>query len=253
MYYEMSFITVTGASSGIGRATALKFAKKGFNLVIIARNQSALSLLKKQILEIDSSLDIIVYSLDLSNKNSLDKLITELDKLDIDILINNAGFGITGNILDNDSHKVEQMIDLNVESLVVLSMWFAKKYKQFKNKQLLNVSSTAGYDINMRAVLYAATKNFVATFTEGLALELRHNKLPLQAKVIAPYATETNFAKNSLGTDTFSYKDNYNKFHTPDQMADCIVTLLESNKVVGKINSQTLNLELSDVLLNWSE
>lgn len=143
------------------------------------------------------------------------------------------------------------MISLDVSSLVTLSLWFANKYKKIKGKQLLNVSSTAGYEINTRAVLYSASKNFVASFTEGLAIELKNNHYPLQVKILAPYATETNFANTSLGIENFSYKQNYPNYHTAQEMSEFIVYLLESNKIVGRVNSKNMQFELTDTLLTW--
>lgn len=206
----MSYTVRTGASSGIGYATAINFAEKGRDLIVIARNREKLIALKNEIKMLNSYVSVKIFSFDLSDNQLLhEKIFPTLDQFDIDILINNAGFGIAGNILSSKIHTVEEMIDLNIKPLISLSIWFVEKYKEEQNKQLLNILSTAGYTINTRAVLYAASKNFVATFTEGLAIELKRNDYPLQVKVLAPYATETNFAKISLGLNEFSYEENY--------------------------------------------
>ncbi|WP_311406883.1 SDR family NAD(P)-dependent oxidoreductase [Liquorilactobacillus uvarum] len=247
----MGFTVITGASSGIGYATAKEFAKKDHNLILVARNQEKLIELKKQLLKEKPELKVIIKSIDLSNINLVHEFIKFLESKDLDLLINNAGFGDAGEMLNSDISKIEKMLDLDVKTLVTLSLWFAKKYSDQLDKQIINVSSTAGYDINTRAVLYSASKNFVAAFTEGLALELKRAKFPLQAKVIAPYATSTNFANVSLDTRNFSYEKNYGKYHTPEQMASFIVQLYNSTSVVGKINAETMELELSDTLLNW--
>lgn len=250
----MSYTVITGASSGIGYATAINFAEKGRDLIVIARNKEKLIALKNEMKMINSYISVKIFSFDLSDNQLLhEKVIPTLDQFDIDILINNAGFGIAGNILSSRISTVEEMVDLNIKTLVSLSIWFVEKYKERQNKQLLNISSTAGYTINTRAVLYAASKNFVATFTEGLAIELKRNDYPLQVKVLAPYATETNFAKISLGLNEFSYEENYKRYHTPIQMAEFICVLLQSKQVVGKVNPKTMDLELSGPLLEWSE
>lgn len=247
----MNYSVITGASSGIGYATAWKLAQKRHNLILIARNNEKLMELRNNILEKDPSLDIKVFASDLSDSQEVQHLIQELERYPLDYFINNAGFGIAGDILNTDPEKIVQMIDLDVTNLVKLSIWFAQKYSEDKEKQLLNVSSTAGYELNTRAVLYAASKQFVAAFTEGLALELKKKGLPLQVKVIAPYATETNFAKTSLGSETFSYKERYEHYHTPEQMATFIFELLQSDGVVGKVNPETMNLEISGPKLEW--
>ncbi|MFC0232499.1 SDR family NAD(P)-dependent oxidoreductase [Vagococcus entomophilus] len=247
----MNYSVITGASSGIGYATAWKLAQKKHNLILIARNDEKLTALKNNILEKDPSLDIKVFASDLSDSQEVQQLIQELDRYPLDYFINNAGFGIAGDILSTDPGKIVKMIDLDVTNLVKLSVWFAQKYQADSEKQLLNVSSTAGYELNTRAVLYAASKQFVAAFTEGLALELKKKGLPLQVKVIAPYATETNFAKTSLGSETFSYKESYEHYHTPEQMATFIFELLQSDGVVGKINPETMKLEISGPKLDW--
>jgi uncharacterized protein len=247
----MTYTIITGASSGIGRATAFTLAEHNRNLILVSRDLKRLNTLKEDILAVHNSISIQVFSVDLSVSEEVHRLIKILDNYEIDILINNAGFGIAGPILDSDPISVENMISLDVSSLVTLSLWFAKKYKAVKGKQLLNVSSTAGYEINTRAVLYSASKNFVASFTEGLAIELRNNDYPLQAKVLAPYATETNFAKTSLGIENFSYQENYQNYHTAQQMSEFIVQLLESNQIVGRVNAQNMQFELTDTLLTW--
>lgn len=250
----MKYTVITGASSGIGYATALNFARQGKNLILIARSEDKLDFLKNEIQQINKNVDIKNFTFDLSDSRLLhEKVIPILERFEIDTLINNAGFGIAGNILNSELDAIEKMIELDVKTLVSLSIWFVEKYKNKENKKLLNISSTAGYNINTRAVLYAASKNFVATFTEGLSKELKKGNFPLQAKILAPYATETNFAKTSLGINDFSYKDNYQRYHTPEQMAEFIYTLLQSNQTVGKINATTMELELSGPLLDWSE
>lgn len=247
----MIYTIITGASSGIGRATAFTLADQNKNLILVSRDLKRLNILKEDILAVHHHIEIQVFSIDLSAKEEVHRLIEILDNYDIDILINNAGFGIAGPILESDTTNVENMISLDVSSLVTLSLWFAKKYKTIEGKQLLNVSSTAGYEINTRAVLYSASKNFVASFTEGLAIELKNNHYPLQAKVLAPYATETNFAKTSLDIESFSYQQNYQNYHTAQQMSEFIVQLLESNQIVGRVNAKNMKFELTDTLLTW--
>ncbi|OUM47874.1 oxidoreductase [Bacillus pseudomycoides] len=138
------------------------------------------------------------------------------------------------------------MLHLNIEALTVLSSLYVRDYADVEGTQIINVSSGGGYLIVADAVTYCATKFYVSAFTEGLAQELKGKGAAMQAKVLAPAATETEFAKRSYDVDNFEYNGVVPKFHTAEQMAGFLLDLYDSGKMVGIVNGETYDFELRD-------
>lgn len=145
------------------------------------------------------------------------------------------------------------MLNLNINTLTILSTLFARDYADTEGAQLINVSSRGGYTIVEEAVTYCATKFYVSAFTEGLSRELKLNGSHMQAKVLAPAATETEFAKRAKDLDRFDYSESVAKFHTAKEMAGFLLDLYDSEKAVGIVNSETYEFELSDPLYPFAE
>ena len=142
---KTKYTVITGASSGIGRAVALKFAKRNKNLILIARRKNLLEDLKSEILEKNPDLDIIVIDFDLTDVGKIPKLYSKLNNYHIETLINNAGFGVYSDVKDESLDKITDMIRLNVEALTLLSSMYIQDYYNEKGSQLINVSSAGGY------------------------------------------------------------------------------------------------------------
>lgn len=238
---ETNYTLITGASSGIGYSLALKFAECGKNLIIVARTEDKLLKLKEEVYGINPKLDVRVIAIDLSLVSNAYKLFDQVEKYNIVTLINNAGFGYFSTIAGQSLSKVEQMISLNVTSLVILSTLYVNKYQNVEGTQLINVSSTGGYSIVNQAIAYCSTKFFVSAFTEGLNQELKIEGKPLQVKVLAPNATSTDFARVAKGVDKFEYSGNY---HTAEEMAGFVLELYESSNCIGRVNLDTFEFEL---------
>ncbi len=231
----MSYTLITGASSGIGKAMAYKFAAEEHNLIITARRLEALKEIKKDI-EAKDEVKVEVIDCDLSVEENAYKLYEKVKGFELNALINNAGYGNFNFLWDVDLPHMTKMIDLNVKSLSILSTLFTKDYKD-KEAQLINVSSIGGYYSMATAATYVATKFYVAAYTESLAQELKANNLPMKAKVLAPGPVETEFvdvanqtAANKIDPSTFG------TFHTAEQMADFTYQLYKSDDVVGIVN-----------------
>ncbi|MDD3223961.1 MAG: SDR family NAD(P)-dependent oxidoreductase [Clostridium sp.] len=248
----LKYTVITGASSGIGYETAKAFAKRNKNLIIIARSKDNLEKLKAEILHYNPSLDIIVKNVDLSIASNVHKLYEELRQYNIETLINNAGFGNYSNVAEQNLNKIETMIRLNVEALVILSSLFVHDYQNVEGSQLINISSAGGYIIVPTAVTYCATKFFVNAFTEGLAMELKASNAKMQAKVLAPAATKTNFGNIANNIKNYDYDKSFGTYHTSKQMAEFLMKLYDSKKVVGSINRESFKLELSSPLFNYA-
>lgn len=246
------YTVITGASSGIGYETAKAFAKRGKNLVIVARSKKNLEKLKEEILNENPSLDVIIKCVDLSIISNVHELYEELRPYHIATLVNNAGFGNYSSVADQNLEKIETMLRLNIEALVVLSSLFVRDYKDVQGSQLINISSNGGYIIVPNAVTYCASKFFVSTFTEGLARELKDCNAKLQAKVLAPAATKTNFGNMANNVEGYDYDKSFGTYHTSKQMADFLLKLYDSNDVVGIVNRESFEFELSSPLFNYS-
>jgi short-subunit dehydrogenase len=230
----MKYTVITGASSGIGYETALAFAARGKNLIIVARRLERLEELKSAIQKNNPDLDVVIHTSDLSVTDQAYTLYNSLKKYQIKTWINNAGIGEASSVTDQNLDKVETMLHLNIESLTILSTLFVRDYSQVEGAQLINVSSTIGYAIAMSSITYSASKYFVSAFTEGLAKELEQKG----AKVLAPAVTKTEFMKHAMDGKEFDYKANLPMHHTAKQMADFMLELYDSNKVVGIVGEK---------------
>ncbi len=118
---------------------------------------------------------------------------SKISNYHIESLINNAGFGLYWHVKDQSLTTIEDMINLNIGALTLLSTLYVQDYHDIENSQLINISSAGGYTIVPLATIYCATKFYVNAFTEGLAMELKENNSKLKVKVLAPAVTKTNF------------------------------------------------------------
>lgn len=246
----MSYTVITGASSGIGYEAALAFAARGKNLILAARRLDKLQELKKKIHDQYPDIKVVIQSVDLTNIEQVYSFYESLSDYELDTFINNAGFGHFGSIGEQDLSKIRDMLHLNIEALTILSTLFVRDYEQVEGAQLINISSRAGYTVVGNAVTYSATKFYVSAFTEGLALELKEKGAKLQAKILAPSATESEFAKRSLDVDEFEYEGNFKKYHTSKEMAACLLELYDSEKTVGIVDGKTFEFELKDPIFS---
>ncbi len=188
----MKATLITGASSGIGEGFARRLASAGHNLVLVARSEKALhSLCDELMLRHQIMAHYVV--LDLAEPNADLTLIDETERhdLEIDWLINNAGFGSTGDFVNLDIDHELQMIELNVASLVAVTHGYLKRMRERKSGTIINVSSAAGFQPIPFMATYAATKAFVSSFSEAIAEENR--PFGIQVLALCPGSTKTNF------------------------------------------------------------
>lgn len=242
----MKYTVITGASSGIGYESALAFAARGKNLIIAARRTEELEQLKTEITQTNPDLDVIIRTTDLSVTENVYMFYEGLKDFQLETWINNAGFGNFASVGEQNLNKIETMLHLNIEALTILSSLFVRDYSSVEGTQLINVSSGGGYTIVADAITYCATKFYVSAFTEGLAHELKAYGAKMRAKVLAPAATETEFAKRSLDVDQFDYNGVIPKFHTAKEMAGFMLELYDSEKVVGIVDGLTYEYKLRD-------
>ncbi|WP_338554306.1 SDR family NAD(P)-dependent oxidoreductase [Paenibacillus sp. KS-LC4] len=232
----MKYTVITGASSGIGYETALAFAARGKNVILVARRLEKLEELKSTIQGLNPSVDVIVRTSDLSDTEQAYTLYNHLKEHQIETWINNAGLGESAFVADHHLGKVQTMLRLNIEALTILSTLYVRDYADVEGAQLINVSSALGYVIAVGSVAYSASKYYVSAFTEGLAKELELKGAKLKAKVLAPAITETEFLNKSLDTEAFDFKANMSNYHTAKEMAGFMVNLYDNDEVVGMVD-----------------
>jgi short-subunit dehydrogenase len=194
----MNIALITGASSGIGEVFARKLAARGRNVLLVARSEDKLITLCNE-LGRSNSIRAQYVALDLSEPESPARLFEEAEKrgLQVDMLINNAGFGSMGEFSKLDLARELNMIDLNIKSLVELTQRFLQPMIERKQGAIINVASTAAFQPVPFMATYAATKAFVLSFSEALWEENR----PYGIKVLAlcPGVTDTNFFEAARG------------------------------------------------------
>ncbi|NVM02975.1 MAG: SDR family oxidoreductase [Candidatus Helarchaeota archaeon] len=187
---------ITGASSGIGYEFVKLFAKDGANLIITARSEERLLNIKREI-ENKHKVSVLVLAKDLSRSEAPEEICNQLgDKgIPVDILVNNAGVGYLGNFSDTDLEKHLKIIQLNILSLVHLTGLLLPSMIENGYGKILNVSSMGGFcGIPLHSV-YSATKAFVLTFTESIAIELEGTGVTVTC--LCPGPTKTNFFKSA--------------------------------------------------------
>lgn len=191
---------ITGASSGIGLDMARYLATKKCELILVARNKERLEEIQEAL---PTKVTIIVA--DLSNEQRVKELYALVKKENIDILINNAGFGDFGYLTDTDLNKDLELINTNIKAVHILTKSFVKEFER-KNTDtyILNVSSSAAFQPGPLMSTYYATKSYVYQLTEALYYEEKKKKTKVHVSVLCPGPVATNF--NNVAGVNFSVK-----------------------------------------------
>ena len=183
-------VLITGASSGIGKDMAKVMAKKADELVLVARNIEKLEEIKKE-LEKDAKIEII--SKDLSIEENCREIHNQVQN--VDILINNAGFGDCGNFTKTSLEKDMNMIKTNIIAYHILTKLYLTDMKEKNQGKILNVASIAGFMPGPLMATYYATKNYVVKLSEGIREELKKEHSKIQISILCPGPVATNFNK----------------------------------------------------------
>ena len=192
----MNTTLITGASSGIGAAFARKLSARGRNVFLVARSEDKLIALCNELGRL-TSIRAQYLALDLRDAQARAQLFEETRKreLEIDMLINNAGFGSMNDFAKLDLEHELKMIELNITAVVELTHRFLGPMRERKRGTIINVASTAGFQPVPYMATYAATKAFVLSFSEALWDENRMHGIHVMA--LCPGVTETNFFEAS--------------------------------------------------------
>jgi hypothetical protein len=188
----MKTTLITGASSGIGEEFARRYAARGENVLLVARSEDKLRALCAE-LATQHKADAQFVALDLSRAEAAQQLFDETARrgLEVETLVNNAGFGGVGDFTSQGRERQLNMIDLNVRSLVELTHLFLPAMRERGRGAVINVASVAAFQGVPYFAVYAATKAFVLSFSEAIAEENRDTGARVLA--LCPGATETNF------------------------------------------------------------
>ena len=183
---------ITGASSGIGREFARQLANRARTIVLVARRSERLADLRDELLNRNPNLDVHVRVVDLADKAQIELLIESLthDKIDVDLLINNAGLGDSGAFATSDPIRNEQIALVNVVALTSLTRHLLPQMIAKRRGAILNVSSSAGFLPIPGNAVYAATKAYVTSFSEALRAELWRAGVSVCAVCPGPVHTE---------------------------------------------------------------
>ncbi|MDI9882628.1 SDR family NAD(P)-dependent oxidoreductase [Flectobacillus longus] len=194
----MRKVLITGASGGIGLGVAKLLAAKKYQITLVARREEALNKAKNSLAGIGHTIHVC----DLTKPEDVQKLVTHIEGHSYDILINNAGVGMYGQFIQMPLDEQLSSMQLNMNTLVVLSYAFLKKAKS--GDALVNVASMLGHSSFPGASVYAATKSFVANFSESLWFEFKKKNIFILG--FNPGATRTDFHSNA-GGETSSYPE----------------------------------------------
>lgn len=187
-------VFISGASSGIGEATAKRFAKEGAILLLCARNIEKLKSLKDE-LEKEYDTKVYIYQLDVRDKKAVDEVFKNIPKelRNIDILVNNAGLAKgLDKVQEGDLEDFEIMIDTNIKGLLYLTRKIVPTMVENQRGQVINMGSIAGIHAYPGGAIYCATKAAVKFISDGLRMDIVHT--PIRVTNIQPGMVETNFS-----------------------------------------------------------
>ncbi len=185
------YAVITGASSGIGLEFARQLAEKGYALILTARKEDKL---KKVAETMDAEYEILIA--DLEQEEECYRFFEQIKERDIEVFINNAGFGDCGYFTETDLSKELAMIQVNVKAMHILMKLMLQKMKRQGYGYLLNVASSAGLmHAGPYMATYYATKSYVASMTQAVAVELRQAKSPVYVGCLCPGPVNTGFNK----------------------------------------------------------
>jgi short-subunit dehydrogenase len=240
-HIQMATALITGASSGIGKAFAQALAAQGKDLILVARSQGALAALAADLSQ-RCGVQAWAIAQDLTEPNAA---VTVADQVaavtdSIDLLINNAGYGIHGAFAEGDRAAQLGMVQLNVLALVDLTYQFLPGMMQRGTGAVLNIASTAAFQPMPYFAIYAATKAFVLSFSEALWVEGKD--AGVQVLAVCPGPTETQFFKTAQFPDGLAQSTEQN-YETPEAVVKAALEALaqgRANVVTGGLVNQTL-------------
>ncbi|MEG3616352.1 SDR family oxidoreductase [Isoptericola haloaureus] len=230
-----SSAVVTGASSGIGAVVAARLAARGADLVLVARRTDRLEELAAR-LRAEHGVEADVVPADLRTSDGVTAVVkaARAATKPVGTLVNNAGFGTHGALLEEDPERIEDEVALNVAALTDLTRALLPDLVAHGSGAVVNVASTAAFQPVPRMAVYGATKAYVLSFTEALSVELRGTGV--HAITLCPGATRTEFF-DVVGTEDAAV----GRFQTPEQVADTLFRALDRRRPPATVVSGRAN------------
>jgi uncharacterized protein len=185
---------VTGATNGIGREFAIQLAELGFNMVLVARRRYLLEELAHQLTQ-QHRIECMILDIDLSQTTATSEIVSQIQELDLGLLVASAGFGSAGNTIQGNINQELKMIDVNCRSLFELSHACGKRFSIQKRGGIILMSSLLAFQGAAGSANYAATKAYVQTLAEGMYHELK--LVGVDVLAVAPGPVETGFAEQA--------------------------------------------------------
>lgn len=183
------YAVITGASSGIGKEMAKILAKRGYALILVARREKRLESMARTL-----KTEVIPFEADVSSDEDRKRLLELIDRKNVEIFINNAGFGDCGKFTDTSLEKEKQMIDVNITAVHVFTKEMVKRFVKKNHGYLLNVASSAGLlPAGPFMATYYATKAYVASLTQAVAEELKERGKKVYVGALCPGPVRTEF------------------------------------------------------------
>lgn len=179
---------ITGATSGIGYEMAVYLSELGWDLILTGRNSEKLRQMQQQL-----STRVQWIALDLAKQDAPFALYRFCKGKRVDLLVNNAGFGLFGNLWETDLQEELELMDVNIRALHILTKLFVKEFRRRNSGILLNVASSAGFLTGPLMASYYASKNYVVRLSLALAEELRRAGSSVSVSVLCPGPVDTNF------------------------------------------------------------
>lgn len=234
MSFRGKTVVITGASSGIGEASCIEFAKKGANLALVARRKEKLEELEKTLAKF--GINTLVCECDVSDKTQVQKMSSQvMEKFGrIDVLVNNAGFAIYGTVSDSTIKEIESQMETNYFGMIYCTKNFLPKMLEQRSGHIVNVASVAASFGLPGIASYCATKFAMLGFSEGLKHELKGTGVGIT--VVSPIMVKTNFF------DHQSFK------HMPKYSPTALSAKTVANAIVSAANSSRLEVIVPSVV-----
>jgi short-subunit dehydrogenase len=239
-------VIITGASAGVGAATARTFAQLGANLVLVARGQVGLDSITAELAPITSVINV---AMDINNPESNTALLVKAEQAfgTVDVLVNNAGFHQRGDVEKNQANDLAQMVDVNLRAPIQLSTLMLPYLRKVGGGAIVNVGSLAGRTPLQGAATYAATKAGLRAFTYSLSEELKGSNI--HVGVVSPGPIDTGFIMSEIDqVEDIVFSQ---PMSSAQQVADAIVSIARGEEVEISLPRSSGWLTMISYLLPW--
>lgn len=222
-------VLITGATSGLGLAYSKEYGKKGYNLIITGRREDKI---RTNAVYIENTYHVKVKTVivDLAYEEGLNILLNEIRDDEIEVLINNAGFGLKPLFTEVSKEDRDGIMFLQMNTVIILTQHILKQMMGRNRGTIINISSDGAFAVMPRNILYSSTKLFILNFTEGLYMELIDTAIHVQ--VVCPGFIDSDFHE-SAGMNVVKKKKGFMKFMDPEEIVNLAMRDLKKGRVVS--------------------